>query len=110
MSDGFEVLWTETARRDLSGIARFIAEDSVAAALGAIRRIEEAAAALCTVPERGRIVPELRDQGVSRYRELVVAPWRVVYRVEEQRVYVLSALDSRRNLEDILLDRLVGID
>jgi toxin ParE1/3/4 len=60
------------------------------------------------LPERGRIVPELREQGIILYREIILAPWRVIYRIVGQTVYVLAVLDARRNLEDILLDRFVG--
>jgi hypothetical protein len=31
-------------------------------------------------PERGRIVPELQAQGISQYGELIIPPWRLVYR------------------------------
>ena len=63
---------------------------------------------LFTFPERGRIVPELRDQGILQYRELIIPPWRILYRISEKRVYVLSVFDSRRNIEDILLKRLTN--
>ena len=59
------------------------------------------------MPERGRVVPELAAVGIRTYRELVVEPWRLVYRITEKTVYVLAVLDGRRNIEDVLLDRLV---
>jgi plasmid stabilization system protein ParE len=68
------------------------------------KRIKQKASSLYTFPERGRIVPELRDQGILQYRELVISPWRILYRISEKRVLVLSVLDSRRNIE--ALDRL----
>jgi len=40
------------------------------------------------------------------YREIVTAPWRIIYRISDKNVYVLSVLDARRNVEDILLKRL----
>jgi len=52
-------------------------------------------------------VPELAAVGVHTYRELVVSPWRLVYRISAKTVYVLAVLDGRRNIEDVLLDRLV---
>ena len=62
-------------------------------------------AGLATAPERGRVVPELRWNGITTYRELVVPPWRVIYRIHETRVLVVSVVDSRRQLEDLLLAR-----
>ena len=35
--------------------------------------------------------------------ELIVPPWRILYRIAVKQVYVLSVLDSRQNIEDILL-------
>ena len=61
------------------------------------------------MPGRCRIVPELKDQGIMQYRELIVPPWRIMFRIAEMKVYVLSVLDSRRNIEDILLKRLVDM-
>ncbi len=58
------------------------------------------------MPERCRIVPELKEQGILQYRELIVKPWRIIFRIAEKKVYALSVLDSRRNIEEILLERL----
>jgi toxin ParE1/3/4 len=44
-----------------------------------------------------------------QYRELIIVPWRIIYRVAENKIYVLSVLDSRQNVEDILLKRLTGL-
>ena len=63
---------------------------------------------LYLLPNRGRLVPELKDQGILQYRELIHPPWRIIYRISENKVYVLSVLDARRNIEDILLKRLLN--
>jgi toxin ParE1/3/4 len=60
---------------------------------------------LTTTPLRGRIVPELRWHGITTYRELIVSSWRIIYRVDAPRVLVVSVVDSRRQLEDLLLAR-----
>ncbi|HPJ41757.1 MAG TPA: type II toxin-antitoxin system RelE/ParE family toxin [Spirochaetota bacterium] len=44
---------------------------------------------------------------MSNYRELIVVPWRIIYRIEEQKVYILAVIDSRRNFEDIILKRIM---
>lgn len=103
----FKVLWTQTARGDLNEIIRFIAEDNPVTALSVLDRIEQRAGLLAVQPERGRIVPELREEGIRQYRELQEKPWRIVYRVEQQQVFVLAVLDGRRDLQTLLLDRLM---
>ena len=104
----YEVEWTDAAREDLEAIADYIiAVDGPINALKVVEHLEERAESLTTFPMRGRVVPELRWHGVMSYRELVEKPWRLVYRIEAQRVLVVSALDGRRRLEDLLLDRFV---
>ena len=100
------VAWTVTAEEDLWGIVEFISGDNLSAAMDVLRRLREHAAVLNKFPERGRIVPELNHQGIRQYRELVMAPWRIIYRIDGVIVYVMAVIDSRRNLEDLLLERL----
>jgi len=38
---------------------------------------------------------------------MVIKPWRVIYRIEKKCVYVVSVIDCRRNVEDVLLERLL---
>ena len=91
---------------DLRAISLRIALEDPRAALGVAERIERAANRLERFPLRGRVVPELRDLGVPGYRELIVAPWRVMYAVREREVFVWAVIDGRRNVEDVLLERL----
>lgn len=107
MSEPFVVYWAAVAERDLLGIIDYIAEERPEAARELLQTIQTLAARLARSPERGRLVPELRAQGVARYRELLSAPWRIIYRVDGRRVYVLAVVDGRRNLEDLLLARLI---
>jgi len=108
MSRNYTVKWTAIAGHDLDSIIGFIAEDSIDEAMRILERIRKKAAGLNTLPERGRIVPELKEQGINLYREIILAPWRMIYRIAGQTVYVLAVFDARRNLEDILLERFVG--
>jgi plasmid stabilization system protein ParE len=107
MSPPFQVLWAAIAEEDLTDIILYIARDSPAKAGTILEQIKKQASSLNHLPERGRIVPELQDQGIFLYRELIVAPWRMIYRISGNEVYVLAVLDSRQNVEDILLKRLI---
>lgn len=108
MSDKYEVIWSYVAENDLRSIVEYIAEDSTANALNVFKKIKQKTSGLYILPERGRIVRELRDQGILQYRELIISPWRIIYRISGESVYVLSILDSRQNIEDILLERLLN--
>jgi len=103
----FEVLWTTIAVSDLLGVVSFVSEDSPKAAVEILAKDKSRTAKLNRSPERERIVPELRRHGLSSYREIVIKPWRVIYRIEGRSVYVLSVIDGCRNVEDVLLSRLL---
>ena len=103
----FRVQWAEIAVRDLEEIVGFIALDSPANAERVLEKIERRASTLKSTPERGRVVPELTRLGMRTLRELVVKPYRLIYRTEGDTVTVLSLFDGRRDLEDLLLERLV---
>ena len=103
------VVWAEVASRDLDGIVSYIATDSPQAALDTLDRLEGRAKTLATMASRGRVVPELARLHIREYRELVVAPYRLVYRITADEVLVLALFDGRRNVEYALLDRLVRL-
>jgi len=107
MSGNYKIEWAEVAENDLKSIIEYIAEDSPVNALKILKKIKQKASSLYTLPERGRIIPELQDQGILIYRELIIPPWRIIYRISEMKVYVLSVLDARQNVEDILLKRMI---
>ncbi|MBU0728840.1 MAG: type II toxin-antitoxin system RelE/ParE family toxin [Proteobacteria bacterium] len=102
----FKVHWARIAEEDLTNIILYIAEDSPTNARVIFNKIKAKASSLTQFPERGRIVPELQEQGLFLYRELIVVPWRIIFRISEKKVYILSVIDSRQNVEDILLKRL----
>jgi len=110
MNTPYQIYWTKTAQRDLIKIIKYIQADSPKAAANIFEKIKDKTQELALFGERGRIVPELQFQGVVQYRELIVPPWRIMYRISMNMIYVLSVLDSRRNLEDILLERLISIN
>ena len=108
MSKGtYQVFWTRTAQQDLRKIIAYIAADSENQARKVYSAIKKKAANLQQMPLQGKIVPELSYYGILTYRELISQPWRIIYRIEDNKVWVLAVIDSRRNVEDILLDRFV---
>ena len=108
MNPKYEIIWTNVAENDLKDIIEYIYLDNHQNALTVLKNIKQSASNLYSLPEKGRIVPELQAQGILQYRELIIPPWRLIYRIDERKIYVLSVIDSRRNVEDILLARLVG--
>ena len=106
MSRKYKIIWTKTTLADLVGIIEYIAQDSPANAKNTLTSIKIKASNLYLSPQQGRIVPELQEQGITQYHELIINPWRLMYRITGDTVFVLSVLDARQNVEDILLHRL----
>ncbi|KUG23473.1 death on curing protein, doc toxin [hydrocarbon metagenome] len=107
MNKKYRVEWAAVAESDLKQIIDYIASESQGNALHLFKKIRQKASSLYAFPERGRIIPELQSQGIHIYRELIIAPWRIVYRISDGTVFVLSVIDSRQNIEDVLLNRLI---
>ena len=77
---GFKVIWSPSARADLRDIVTFIAEDDTAVAEKFGMALIEASKALGRFERQGRKVPEF---GMEEIREIIVAPYRIVYRLRE---------------------------
>ena len=105
MQKKHEILWTETAEKDLISIIDFIAAENFLTAQKLLLTFKQSADTLSHLPFQGRIVPELKNQGVHLYKELILLHWRLIYRVSDDAAIILSVIDSRRNAEDILLER-----
>ncbi len=101
------VIVSSAASDDLAGLLDYVmATRDLAAATALDRRLDDALAALAHLPDRGRIVPELRARGISIYREVLRPPYRIVYRaVGAAEVWVLAVVDGRRDLAGLLFDR-----
>jgi len=104
------IVWARSARRDLEAIVSYLADRSPRAGLATLDRLESKARSLASMAGRGRVVPELARLHVRGYRELVVPPYRLIYRAPGADVIVFAVFDARRSLEDVLLDRLIWFE
>ena len=95
-SKKFAVEWTESAAADLRGIF-----------FGMFAKIKTECENLEKFPEMGKVPAELEALQIGGYRELVVAPWRIFYRKDTERIVVLAVIDSRRNIDDAVWKRMM---
>ncbi len=107
MKNKYKVKWALPANHDLIEIAEFIAEDSPETARKIVKKIRQRVSNLKIAPERGRVVPELGNHGITQYKEMIVSPWRIMYQINEKIVYVVLVVDGRRNLEDVIFKRIM---
>jgi toxin ParE1/3/4 len=59
------------------------------------------------MPGIGKAVQILKDIGVNNYRQIVQDNWIIYYRVEGRNIYIVSVIDGRRNLEEILYKKII---
>ena len=90
-----EIRWTCRAVEDVQAIRQFIAQDSPHYAELVTQRITVAIERLPLFPESGRIVPELQQPTV---REIIHEPYRIVYRLLENEIHILSVHHAARIL------------
>jgi toxin ParE1/3/4 len=107
VSRRYEVRWAEVAVRDLEELVEYLEARQPGTTGPVLDRLERAAAGLELNPGRGRTVPELARFEIRTYRERVVRPWRLLYRIGSSRVLIVGLLDGRRDLETVLLARLM---
>ena len=103
----YEVIWANNAEFDLEKIIEYIKLDSINIAKNIFFEIKEECQKLYYFPERKRIVPELQQIGITKYRELIYKRWRIIFKIKNKKVFVLLVVDSSRNIEDILFQRLL---
>lgn len=103
----FEVLLTRDAERDLEELYEHIAtRDSAGNAERVLDRIEKALESVSAFPERGSHPKELLALGIREYRQVFFKPYRLIYRIAEQRVFVYLIVDGRRDMQALLARRL----
>jgi toxin ParE1/3/4 len=101
-----EVIWTEPALEDLDEIAEYIALDKPSAAQKLVKKVFERVDRLGIAPNSGRRVPELypSNYSPSKYKEVLVGPCRIFYRVSEESVYILHVMRVERELRRFLIE------
>ena len=90
------VVWSPLAEERAVEAFEQIARDRPSAAVRWLERLLERVGSLASFPDRGRAVPELQRPDV---RELVVKPYRVIYRRDPKRVVVLTIHHGRREFD-----------
>lgn len=103
-----EVFFTAGAERDLQELYNFVADhDSMAQADRLLDRIQTLVADLATNPDRGAHPRELLALGIRDYRQVVVKPYRVIYRCLGAKVLIYLVADGRRDMGTLLARRLL---
>jgi toxin ParE1/3/4 len=104
-----EVLLTAGAEHDLESIVEYVAAtDGDVAADHVLQQVLDAAERLAELPERGAHPQELLALGIREYRQVFFKPYRVIYRVIGQQVFIVLIADGRRDMQTLLARRLLA--
>jgi len=94
----FQIFLTNDAYRDLEDLYDYIAShDAPEKADHLLNQIEKAVANLSENPERG-----LRE-----YREVFFKPYRIIYKILTETVYIMVIANGRRDMQALLQRRLL---
>jgi toxin ParE1/3/4 len=93
-----EIRWTDQALSDLDAVAEFISRDSASISRIVVEQAFRAVERLADFPESGRVVPETNRPDV---REIFVYAYRIIYRVKEPRVFILSVQHGAKLLKTL---------
>ena len=104
----YEVFLTKDAEEDIFEIYNYIAlNDSRNKAESLFEKLQKTCLSLGKYPDRGHLPPELERINVREYSEIHFKPYRIIYQIRNRQVFIHCVLDGRRNLQDILQDRIL---
>ena len=100
---GVRVRWSESALDDLDRALAYIAADNPGAAKKLGRKARESTRKLKDYPDSGRVVPEFQNIEI---RELIVGPFRLIYRRTQVEARIVCVLRAERNLGSETIEQL----
>jgi len=95
-----DIIWTSPALDDVNEIAEYIAISNPAAAKKLVQTLFDKVERLADFPESGKKPLELSQ---FNYREVVVNPCRIFYKIESDQVFILHVMRQERDLRRFLL-------
>lgn len=104
----FKVHLLSDAEEDLFDIYRYVASnDSESKVMRLIQKFEKLCYSLEELPNRGHVPPELEEIGIFDYLEIHYKPYRIIYQIIENSVFVHCILDGRKDMEELLYRRFI---
>lgn len=102
-------VFLQAAEADLHEIRAYLIQQFDAATWRrSYRKIKESVAAIEQHPRLGRVPPELEALGIVQYRQVISGMNRIVYELRADTAYIHIVCDTRRDLRQLLLRRIVN--
>jgi addiction module RelE/StbE family toxin len=90
-----QIAWTREALNRLTEIEEYISKDSQQRAINFVNYLIDQGETLKDHPKIGRVVPEVGNENI---RELIVKKYRIIYRVTDERIEILTVFEGHRLL------------
>ena len=91
------ITWSEKSVADLEEVYDYIAMDSPFYAQHQVEKIIASVERLPTFPASGRPLPEFP---ATPLREIIVDPYRIVYRPSESEIFIVAVIHGKRLLRE----------
>ena len=109
MATSYKVELTKPALQDLKEVFNWVAaNDSRAKASNLLDKLQETSKSLANLPLRGHALPELQAIGSHNFLEIHQGPYRIIYHIQGEIVYIDAVLDGRRDMQELLNARLLS--
>lgn len=104
----FKVNFISDAEDDLLEIYKYVyVNDSVDDAEKLFSNLCKKCLTLEVFPDRGRIPPELKLLEIEDFLEIFYKPYRIIYQIIRDEVFIHCILDGRREIQKLLQERLL---
>jgi len=103
------VFLTKGAQNDLETLHAYIAAHrSASEAEQLVDALFDVIDSLERFPMRGPVPQELHILGVDTFRQRLLPPYRLIYEVNDDKVYISVIADGRRDMQALLEQRILG--
>jgi toxin ParE1/3/4 len=104
----YQVFFISDAEEDISEIYKYVSRnDSIQSAKDLFDKLKATCYNLVKFSERGQTPPELERISVLEFKETHYKPYRIIYEIIDNNVYIHCVLDGRRDLQELLQRRLL---
>jgi toxin ParE1/3/4 len=105
----YKIVWSKDAGEEFSEIVLWHKYNAgVNSARKTYIKINSQIKKFKDMPGIGKPVQILKNIGVNDYRQIAMEHWVIYYKIEGQAINVVSIIDGRRNLEEILYKKIIN--
>jgi len=104
-----KVVFLQSAEADLKGLRHYITRNFGKEVWAtSYDGIKKSVAMIQDRPKAGRIPSELESLNIAQYRQVLSGMNRIIYEVRENTAYIHIICDTRRDLQSLLMKRIVS--